>query len=70
MLQHGADIHATTKLGMAPIHIAAIKGSIEVAEILLQKDDLINIKDPKEHTPIYHAAKHEKSEMVNFLLQR
>ena len=71
LVQKGADIHAVQSNGMASIHIAAQKGLIEVANILVQKQiDVINCKDEKAFTPLHYAGRHQRSKMVIFLLQK
>ena len=72
-MEFKADPRAVRTNGMAPIHITAQKGCIDIAELLLQTasaDDIINSKTKDNFSPIQYAGMHKQGEMVKILLQR
>ena len=43
--QHGADVHACDHSGQTALHWAAVRGSIQVAELLLQNGAQVECAD-------------------------
>lgn len=43
--QHGADVNATDHTGQAALHWSAVRGAIQVAELLLQEGARVNAAD-------------------------
>ncbi len=71
LIDHGATTVMVNIGGLASIHIAALHGFTDIAEILLKADpNNINILDLRQQTPLHHAAKHDQAEMVDFLLRK
>ena len=71
LLKHGASAVFTQSDGIAPVHIAAQNGFVDIAESLLQhRPETIQSKDKAGHTPLYYAAANNQSEMVKLLLEK
>ena len=67
ILLHNADAGALNVDEVAPVHIAAQQGFIEIASILLEAaDGNTNVLDNKRLTPLHYAAKQDQT----FLLKK
>lgn len=44
-MQHGADINAMDHTGQTALHWSAVRGGIQVAELLLQEGARVNAAD-------------------------
>lgn len=44
-LQHGGDVNAADNIQQTPLHWAAVKGSVDVADLLLQNGARIEAAD-------------------------
>lgn len=51
-----------------PLHYAALRGHLDVAEYLLSKGANINARDNASETPLYEAATEGYADLVKFLL--
>ena len=68
LVQQGATTSLLNITGLSPIHIAARQGFRDIAETLVQYDpNNIRILDQKQQTPLHHAAKHDRVEVMKFL---
>lgn len=70
LIDSGASLNQTNLRGEAPIHIAAQRGFVPIAEILLASG--VDIECPSgsdECTPLHHAAKCNQDEMIKFLYE-
>ena len=66
LLAHGAEINAANnKYGATPLHLAAQEGYKGVAELLLARGAEVNAKDKDGETPLYIAAKKNRSIDLN-----
>jgi hypothetical protein len=64
-------IGVTNNRGDTVLHEAAVVGNIEMAELLLDKDeDLIDVKNKRGETPLFRAAASGQTEMVELLAGR
>nr|XP_043617824.1 uncharacterized protein LOC122589584 [Erigeron canadensis] len=64
------DLELQNKNGETALCIAAITGNVEIARILVTKNDrLPHIPDNEGKTPLYIAALYRKEPMVNFLYE-
>jgi ankyrin repeat protein len=55
--------------GRTPLHYAAVRGDLQMAEILLDHREInVNSSDSTGHTPLHVAARQGNSEMVEILL--
>ncbi|KAK2986179.1 LOW QUALITY PROTEIN: hypothetical protein RJ640_006214 [Escallonia rubra] len=62
------DVALTEKNGATALHIAAVVGNIEAAELLVEKDPkLPNVGDIYKELPIHGAAAYGRREMVLYL---
>jgi ankyrin repeat protein len=78
-LQYKRDKKTSTKLhvleefnksGMAPLHYAAERGSLDVANFLLDEGCNINIRSFEGNTPLIYAAKNNQLKMIKLLIER
>ena len=68
LVDSNASLNHYNFRGEAPIHIAAQRGFIPIAEVLLANG--VDIECPSgsdECTPLHYAAKCNQTEMINFL---
>ena len=62
-------INGLTKEGYTPLHLACIKGHINVIKILLFLKDIdVNIKNDKEGTPLHIACQKNNMQIVSILV--
>jgi len=67
LLNAGADVNASSNLGMTPLMMAASVGRVEVVEILLQHGAAADAKDSQGQTASDLAAKREHQQVVDLL---
>ena len=59
-----------TREGASPLHYACGKGRVQVARLLLDNGDPINLPDKKGATPLHYASLYGQLEVVQLLLGR
>ncbi|KAG9328278.1 hypothetical protein JZ751_015421, partial [Albula glossodonta] len=71
LLDHGASPHAAVKNGYTPLHIAAKRNQLGVAEVLLRGGAGAGVltRQGMGYTPLIVACHYGNVKMVNFLLQ-
>ncbi len=69
LVQHIEDVNAQTPKGVSALHAAARAGYLGVAKILLQHGGEINIRDKRGRSPLYYARKHQRAEMMVWLMK-
>uniref|UniRef100_A0A8C5CUX7 Poly [ADP-ribose] polymerase n=1 Tax=Gadus morhua TaxID=8049 RepID=A0A8C5CUX7_GADMO len=69
LLQHGADVHAKDKGGLAPLHNACSYGHLEVAQRLVRRGAAVDSPDLWRFTPLHEAAAKGKYDICKLLLQ-
>ena len=52
-LDSGADVNVLTSKAVTPLHLAASKGNIEVADFLISRGANVHIKDADSKTPLH-----------------
>ena len=57
LLQSGADVHATDDEGLTALHLAAFRGDLTSAKLLLAAGARIGARDRIGMTPLHHAAR-------------
>ena len=71
LLVLNADPDAADTHGIHPVHLAAAQGHTSIAELLLKyKEEVKNALDGELRTPLHHAAMHDQTEMIKFLMQK
>ncbi|GHM58477.1 MAG: hypothetical protein sL5_06330 [Candidatus Mesenet longicola] len=68
LLQHGANVNATSKDGDTPLHLAVDKGHKHIIQLLLKEKPNINSTDKDGSTPLFIAAGKGLYDIVNLLL--
>ena len=56
--------------GRLPTHLAALKGFVEIMEVLLSKGADVESNDKEKRTPMHYAAEAGSKQMVEFLLAK
>ena len=57
LLKYHASVEATTESGLAPLHVAAFMGCINIVIFLLQQDANVNCETVRGETPLHLAAR-------------
>lgn len=71
LLELGADVNRQSGAGQCtPLHNAARRGCVEIAEVLLEAGADIEKKDAKGESPLRRAVNCKQEKMVVFLLSR
>lgn len=65
-----ADVNQVSLFGDYPLHVAAVRGSVEDINILVDHGANINAKGEYDMTPLHHAAEHGHPEAVRTLLEK
>lgn len=68
LLEHGANIHASTRDGMTPLHCAARSGMTERARLLIEHGASLQALDTDRKTPLHTAVESNQKEVVGLLL--
>ncbi|EMD38081.1 hypothetical protein CERSUDRAFT_113222 [Gelatoporia subvermispora B] len=58
-----------TSSGRTPLHIAALNGSVNAANFLLEAGALVHLRDSLGHTPLYYAARQGHESIVEVLVK-
>ena len=70
LVSRSVDVNAADKAGMTPLHYAAHRGSVAVAEILLSAGADLRGKDGIGSTPLHSAALDGRLSMALYLLAK
>lgn len=71
LIEHGADVNQVTGVGgMTPLHMSARRGTIGIAEALLDAGAHIEAKDKNGETPLRRAVNCGQEQVVRLLLSR
>jgi ankyrin repeat protein len=65
----GTNPNQTDEETRTGLHVAAIKGNLSIAAILIKAKARLDITDKLGNTPLHYAADRKQSEMVKFLLE-
>ncbi len=69
LLDRGADVNASTKIGATPLMRAARNGRSEIVRVLLRSRADVQMKDSKGLTALHYAAEMGRDETMKLLLQ-
>jgi tankyrase len=64
-----ADVHASDKGGLVPLHNSSSYGHFEVTELLIKHGANVNAADLWKFTPLHEASAKGKYEIVKLLLK-
>ncbi|HRJ51973.1 MAG TPA: ankyrin repeat domain-containing protein [Candidatus Thiothrix moscowensis] len=67
MLQQGANIHHTSRVGESAMHAATAAGSLQTVIYLVNAGANINATTANGWTPLHHAARFGRADIANFL---
>ncbi|WP_338405958.1 ankyrin repeat domain-containing protein [Wolbachia endosymbiont (group A) of Longitarsus flavicornis] len=72
LLSKGVSINDTDKQGYTPLHYAAWRGRLEIAELLVDKGASINAADASTagEKPIHVAAENNSKSIIEFLISK
>lgn len=59
-----------SKFKLSPLHLAAMKGRVDVASILIENGACLDSEDHKKFTPLHHAALTGNDKMVSLLRKK
>ena len=69
LLAHGVNVNQVTGVGkMTPLHMAARRGTVAIAEALLRVGANLEARDAKGETPLRRAVNCGKGDMVRLLI--
>ena len=67
LLKHNADPSAVDKAQLTPMHLAARKGATDLAQLLLDAQCDISMKDSRGKTAYTYAQANRKDEVIEML---
>jgi ankyrin repeat protein len=70
LLEAGADVNVADELGEKPLHIAAVRGYLQAASMLIAKGADVNGGDGRGLTPLHAAAWSGNNEVVALLIDK
>lgn len=70
LINHGANVNATTENGKTALIVAAENSNKEMLELLIKHGANINAADESGYTALMVAAKHNEKEITKFLVER
>ncbi len=69
LIEHGANVNQVTGVGgMTPLHMAARRGTVAIAEVLLAAGAEVEARDTKGETPLRRAVNCGNEDIVRLLL--
>jgi hypothetical protein len=73
LLEHGADVDVRQNEGLTPLHMASMKGALEVARVLLEHGADVQAEDNRGRTPLQVVSSWQnlnRDEMTRLLVER
>jgi uncharacterized protein len=70
LITHGADVNATATAGRTALHVAAYRGNITAARLLLDAGADVDAANDDHGGPLACAILHRQGKMAEFLLKR
>ncbi|KAI0549975.1 ankyrin repeat-containing domain protein [Xylaria curta] len=68
LLQGGASVERVNSRLQTPLHVAAQKGQLAIANILIKAGSPLNAKDYHGQSPLHYAARKEDTELYKLLV--
>lgn len=68
-LIRSGNVNAGDALGYTALHWCAIRGSVRLAEMLIQSGADVNAMDNLQQTPLQRAVAHDEDKIVDLLIQ-
>ena len=69
LITEGVDVNVKNETNETPLHIAASRGSKDVAELLIAKGAIVNVRG-NSNTPLHLAARNGRTTLVELLLNK
>lgn len=69
-LIRSGNVNVGDALGYTALHWCAIRGSVRLAEMLIQSNADVNAKDNLQQTPLQRAVAHDEDKMVELLIRK
>ena len=69
LIERGANVNATNRSGITPLHLAAYYGHVEVCRLLIDRRADINTMTSSNWTPLHLAAFHGYVDACQLLIQ-
>ena len=69
LIEHGADASAANDDGTTPLHMAVMRGRMELLELFAGSKANINAKDVRESTPLHFAARFNQPKVIEWLVK-
>ena len=69
LIEHGADASGANDDGTTPLHMAVLRGRLELLETLVTAKANINAKDLRESTPLHFAARFNHPKVIEWLVK-
>ncbi|PKL38429.1 MAG: hypothetical protein CVV44_11115 [Spirochaetae bacterium HGW-Spirochaetae-1] len=69
-IDQGADISVPDNMGGNALHVASMKGHLDIVEYLTEKGAGVNIRDSFNRTPLMLAAQYGKFKVVRHLIDK
>ena len=69
LVDHGVDVSDTDDRGKAPLHVAAARGSADVASFLLDRGADVDQPGPSKTSPLRSAVVTGKADVARLLLR-
>jgi len=69
LIEHGADVSATDGRQATPLHVAALRGRMELLPLFLSANTDINVRNRDEQTPLHLAAIFNQPEVIRWLVK-
>ena len=71
LIEHGADVNKAAGVGgMTPLHMSARRGTVGIAEALVDAGADIEARDKNGETPLRRAVNCDRAQIVSLLLRR
>lgn len=71
LLEADVDLEFIDTVGLCPIHYAVGFGKLDIVQLLISKSPhVINLRDKKGHTALYHAIMHHYPDIAKFLIEK